>query len=305
MNNEKGCSKMNIEENWEDLKYFMALANEKRLQKAAKLIKSNHTTVYRRILNFEQKFDIKLFESTPAGYFLTPAGEELYLKLEGLEERMDSIFNSIQGLETKLKGRILITTTHSIATTFLPKILKKFKKKWPDLLVDLKVSNQFYNLSKREADIAIRPASDVPLHLMGRNLGKLNFSLYGTKAYFKGNRKRENVFSNIEKHTFIALDESLEHLRSKKWLDSKLNDESRIYKVDDLTVMAKMCSEGVGLALLPHYFEGVYKNLDLIFEPKEFIGNDLWILTHKNMSKVPKVKTCTDFLYEEISRVVF
>ncbi|OUR95663.1 hypothetical protein A9Q84_14270 [Halobacteriovorax marinus] len=295
---------MNIEENWEDLKYFMALAKEKRLQKAAKLIKSNHTTVYRRILNFEEKFEIKLFESTPSGYFLTPAGEELYHKLEGLEERMDTIFNSIQGLDTKLKGRILITTTPSIATTFLPKIIKKFQQKWPDLFVDLKVSNQFYNLSKREADIAIRPASDVPLHLIGRNLGELNFAIYGSKSYFKGNKTREDFLKNIDKHNFIVLDESLEHLKSKKWLDSKLKDDSRIYKVDDLTVMAKMCSDGVGLGLMPHYFADIYKNLEVIHEPKEFVGSHLWILTHKNMSKVPKVKTCTDFLYEEISRVV-
>jgi DNA-binding transcriptional LysR family regulator len=283
----------------------MALAKTKRLQKAAKLIKSNHTTVYRRVINFEKKFDIKLFESTPSGYYLTPAGEELYHNLEGLEQKMDNIFNSIQGLETKLKGRILITTTPSIATTFLPKIIKKFQVKWPELYVDLKASNQFYNLSKREADIAIRPAVNVPLHLIGRNLGKLNFSIYGAKNYSKEKLKKNNFLKNIDKYNFIVLDESLEHLKSKKWLDSKLTDESKIYKVDDLSVMAKMCNDGVGLALLPEYFTKDFKNLELLYEPKEFVGSDLWILTHKNMSKVPKVKTCTDFLFEEIKQAIF
>lgn len=295
---------MNIDENWEDLKYFMALAKEKRLQKAAKLIKSNHTTVYRRINQFEEKFDIQLFERTPSGYYLTPAGEELYEKVEGLEERMDTVFNSLSGLETKLKGRILITTTPSIATTFLPKIIKKFQKKWPDLVVDLKVSNQFYNLSKREADIAIRPSSEVPLHLIGRNLGKLNFGIYGSKKYLKANKIKNGFLKSMEDHTFLALDESLERLRSKKWLDSQLKEDGKVYKVDDLTVMAKMCADGVGLGLLPHYFKNVYKELELVFEPNEFVGSDLWILTHKNMSKVPKVKTCTNFLFEEILKEI-
>jgi DNA-binding transcriptional LysR family regulator len=296
---------MNINENWEDLKYFMALAKERRLQRAAKLIKSNHSTVYRRINNFEAKFDVKLFESTPMGYFLTPAGEELYRKLEGLEEKMDTVFSSIQGLENELKGRILITTTPSIAQTFLPPIIKTFKKKWPELLVDLKVSNQFYNLSKREADIAIRPASEVPLHLIGRNLGELNFGIYASKKYLNTAVVGDDFIDEINKHHFIALDESLEHLKSKQWLDSKLEDDSKVYKVDDLTIMAEMCNAGVGLALLPHYFTKNYKGLELVYQPKEFVGSHIWILTHKNMSKVPKVKTCTDFLYDEISKAIF
>lgn len=296
---------MNINENWEDLKYFMALAKERRLQKAAKLIKSNHTTVYRRILNFEQKFDIKLFESTPSGYHLTSAGEELFDKVQGLEQKMDSIFNSIQGLETNLKGRVLITTTPSIATTFLPKIISKFQSEFPELYVDLKVSNEFYNLSKREADIAIRPAVDIPLHLIGRNIGALDFGFYGSKKYLKSFDKKKSLFDKSQDHRFIILDESLEHLKSKRWLDSKLLSSSKIYKVDDLTVMGKMCSEGVGLALLPHYFTGIYKNIEMIYQPDEFTGSNLWLLTHKDMSKVPKVKTVTDFFFKEISNCLF
>ncbi|OIQ16487.1 MAG: hypothetical protein BM556_15205 [Bacteriovorax sp. MedPE-SWde] len=295
---------MNTDENWEDLKFFIALAKEKRLQKAAKLINSNHTTVYRRITSFEEKYNTRLFESTPSGYLLTPAGEELYKKLQGVEDKMDDIFNSIQGLDTKIKGSILITTTPSIASTFLPKIIKKFQKKWPDLNVDLKVSNQFYNLSKREADIAIRPSSDVPLHLIGRNLGKLNFGIYGSKAYFKDTKRRNNILKHMDEQSFIVLDETLDRLKSKKWLDSKLDQNTKVYKVDDLTIMAKMCDDGVGLALLPHYFSNSYKNIELIYEPKEFIGSDLWVLTHKDMSKVPKVKICTEFLYTEISKAL-
>jgi DNA-binding transcriptional LysR family regulator len=296
---------MNTDENWDDIKFFIALAKEKRLQKAAKLLNSNHTTVYRRISQFEDRFDVKLFESTPSGYFLTQEGEELLNKVEGLEERMDEVFNSIQGLESNLKGRILLTTTNSIASTFLPKILKKFQKQWPELLIDLKVSNQFYNLSKREADIAIRPASDVPLHLIGRKLGSLNFGVYGTKNYVKKVKAKGRFLHHINDYKFITLDDSLEHLKSKQWLDSKLKNDSNIYRVDNLTVLAKMCEDGLGLALLPHYFVDNYKNLELVHQPKEFVGNDLWVLTQKNMSRVPKIKTCTDFLCEEISKSVF
>ena len=296
---------MNTMDNWDDLKFFLALAKEKRLQRAATLINSNHTTIYRRINQMEEKYEVKLFESTPEGYYLTQAGEELYEKLKGLEEKMDEVFSSIQGLENKLKGRILITTTHSIASTFLPKILIKFQQNWPELLIDLKVSNQFYNLTKREADIAIRPSNDVPLHLIGRKLGKINFGMYASKKYVKKHITKKNFLTNLNDYNYVTLDDSLEHLKSKKWLDAKLIDDSKIYKVDNLTVMAKMCDDGLGIGLMPHYFAQNYKNLELNYMPDEFIGNDLWVLTQKNMSRVPKIKTCTDFLCAEISKAIF
>lgn len=295
---------MNTSENWEDLKYFVALAKEKKLLRAAKLLNSNHTTVYRRIVQFEEKFDIRLFERTPSGYYLTPAGEALYEKVGGLEEQMDDIYSSIQGLDNQVKGNILLTTTPTVAATFLPGILSKLKTKWPELTIHLKVSNQFYNLSKREADIAIRPANDVPLHLIGRNLGKLNFGLYGAKSFIKKHIKNAKTFEDFHDSSFIALDETLEHLKSKKWLDKKLKEHEQVYRVDDLVVMTKMCASGLGLALIPHYMAKEYKNIELVFTPNVFVGSDLWVLTQKNLSKVPKIKACTDYLCEEIAKAI-
>jgi DNA-binding transcriptional LysR family regulator len=295
---------MNTTENWEDLKYFVALAKEQKLLRAAKRLNSNHTTVYRRIVQFEKKFDIRLFERTPSGYYLTPAGEALYEKVNGLEDQMEDVFSSIQGLENKIKGNILITTTPTIAATFLPGILKKFKKKWPELTINLKSSNQFFNLTKREADIAIRPANDVPLHLIGRNLGKINFGLYGSKQFIRTYIHKRDNFDDFMNCSFITLDDSLEHLKSKKWLDRKLKEHNSIYQVDDLVIMTKMCASNLGLALIPHYMASEYKNLELLYTPNVFVGSDLWVLTQKNLSKVPRIKTCTDFLCEEISKTI-
>lgn len=294
---------MNIDENWEDLKFFISLAKEKKLIKAAKVLGSNHTTVYRRITQFEEKFNLRLFERTPTGYFLTSAGEDLYKTVHGLEEQMDSVFTSIQGLENKIKGDVSLTTTPTIATTFLPKILEKLHRIYPEINIHLKVSNQFYNLSNREVDIAIRPANKVPLHLIGRNLGKVNFGLYGSKDFLKKN-KIKNVFEDIDNITIIALDNSLEHLKSKQWLEKRLHDSSNVIRVDDIVVATKMCANNIGLALIPHYMAQEYKNLKLVFQPNKFIGSSLWVLTQKNLTHIPKVKTCTDFLCDEISKAI-
>ena len=96
----------------------------------------------------------------------------------------------------------------------------------------------------------------------------------------------------------------MEHLKSKKWLDRKLKKHDLIYQVDDLVIMTKMCASGLGLALIPHYMAVEYKALELVYTPNIFIGSDLWVLTQKNLSKVPRIKTCTDYLCEEISKAI-
>jgi len=297
-------SKMNTKDDWEDLKFFIALAKERKLKKAAESINSNHTTVYRRISQFEENYNLRLFDRTPAGYSLTAQGEELFEKLTSLDTKMDTIFSSLQGLENKLKGNICITTTPSLALSFLPKAIKKFRNQWPEITIDLKVSNHFFNLSKREADIAIRPATDIPLHLKGRRVGEINFAIFGTSNNkLKINKK--NFLKNINQYSFIALDESLSHLSSQQWVDKHINDENIVCRVDNLTIMSKLCSEGVGLAILPQYFSKIVRNIEPIYQPKEFIGNELWVLTHKNLSKTPKIKVSTEFFYHELQNALF
>ncbi len=292
---------MNSSMNWENLKYFMALAKAGRLKKAADLLGSNHSTVYRRIKSFEEEIDTKLFESTPTGYHLSAAGEKLYKSTEDLENKMDEITRTIKGIDNTLKGNICITTTASIANTVLPKVLLGFKKKWPHIFIDLRVSNQHLNLSKREADIAIRPSSDVPPHLIGRKLGYIKFSVMGSKGYLK-NRPLKMFLDNLSQHDLLGLDDTLGHLRSKQWLDKLDTDQSKIYRFDNLTTMAYQCNAGLGVGLLPEYFQITQRNLNIIFSPKEDVGSDLWILTHRDMIRNPKIKVAMEFMATEIKK---
>lgn len=284
----------NSSDDWENLKYFIALAKAGGLKKAAKVINSNHTTVYRRVRQFEEFYGLRLFERTPSGYYLTAQGEELLQKVRGLDEQMESIFGSLQGLDNQLKGEICLTTTHSLAHTFVPSLIAEFHENWPNLSIDMRVSNQFFNLSKREADIALRPANNVPEHLIGRRLGRVNFGVFRSLKF--KSQKKVNA-KNLRAQRFVGMDESMGHLLSKQWLDRNVASEQVVCHVDELVSLGRLCAEGVGLAVLPLYFQKTFANLELMFVPKDFIGSDLWILSHKNLSKVPKIKVCSEFFY--------
>lgn len=292
---------MNTRDNWENIKYFIALAKEKQLKRAAIALNSNHTTVYRRICQFEESYNLRLFERTPSGYFLTAQGEALYNSVSGLEGQMDSVFSSLQGLENTLKGDICITTTPSFAMVFMAEIIQKFQQKWPELVIDLRVSHQIYNLSKREADIAIRPATDVPQHLMGRRVGAVNFGVFRSTRY-KPEISKSAFLNEIDRHKFIVLSEELGHLSSKRWLDKLISEQNIICRVDRLTSSSELCIQGLGLAVLPLYYSDMHRGLELVYQPDEFIGNDIWVLTHKNLSRTPKIKVCTEFFYHELKK---
>lgn len=296
---------MNTDINWDDLKFFLALAKHGKLQHAAKSLNSNHTTVYRRIKSFEDYTQKKLFNSTPSGYVLTNIGEKLLEEISELEERMDKVNRFIDGIDDSIQGRVSFTTTSSLAMTVLPKVLATFKRESPELCIDLKVSTNFFNLSKREADIAIRPCINPPEHLIGRKLGRLHFALYASSQYIKNNKINKSIMSNLSGHDILSLDENFSHLLSKQWFDKFIENLPNVYHADDLTTLAHLCSQGLGLALLPTYFTKSFPNLKMIHKPKDFIGSDLWLLTHKDISKTPKIKFCMELLSKELTRELF
>jgi len=297
------CANMNNDINWESLKFFIALCKTRRLQKAANLLKSNHTTVFRRVKAFEEELNTKLFESTPDGYNLTPAGEKLYEKAKLVEANMADISATITGLDQELVGEVKLSTTDSLGHTILPKVLGQLKKEYPGLKVNLSVSLTHHNLSKREADIALRPSSHAPPNLVGRRLGKISFAAYATKSYLKKN-PISNFLKECDQHDILCLDDSLAHLAARQWLDKTIKDKANFTYYDNLMTTGQYCNEGLGIAFLPTYFELFFPKLQKVFTPKEFIGSDFWLLTHKDLKGAAKIKVTMEHLYQEVRQAL-
>ena len=289
--------------NWQNLKFFLALARFDTLGRAAEKINSNPTTVFRRIKAFEAEVGSKLFDSTPQGYSLTPAGETLFERSEGLEEKLDTLFSSVEGMDQEIRGSVLLTTTDSLALTVLPPILKTFQGRFPAVRLRVRISPRFFNLSKREADIALRPGSQAPAHLFGKKLGKIHFALYAAQSYLERHPVK-NLPAEVARHAFIGLDDSLSHLPSKQWLDRMVGDVASFTRTDNMMTAGLLCNEGLGVAILPTYFQRYCRNLVKVFQPEEFLGSDFWLLTHRDTKDIARIKATTRFLAEEIVQTI-
>ena len=172
---------------WQNLKYFMALAKTLSLAKASKVTKSNHVTVSRRVKALEEELKVRLFEVTPQGHTLTPTGEFLYEQCSSVETQIDTVTRKIFGMDAQISGEIRLTTTDSLSRLIVSPLIYEYQQKYPEIGLRVLVGNKFANLSKREADIAIRPSMNPPPNLIGRRLGRLKFAVYAAPQYLKDN----------------------------------------------------------------------------------------------------------------------
>ncbi|HEX6959248.1 MAG TPA: LysR family transcriptional regulator [Ferrovibrio sp.] len=144
---------------WDDLRIVLAVATAGSLAGGARRLGVNHTTVLRRIAAAEERLGLRLFERQPGGYMLTAGGEEWVKAARGIDETVTALERRLAGQDLRLSGSIRLTTTDTLMASVLPKILAEFRAAHPGIQIEAAVSNAMFSLTRREADVAIRPTT--------------------------------------------------------------------------------------------------------------------------------------------------
>src|SRR5918997_5171671 len=166
MHSGSGRSRMD----WEDLRYALAVADASSLAAAARGLGVNHTTVLRRVNGFEERLGLRLFDRLPTGYALTAGGEELLAAARRMAETVTELERKLSGQDLRLEGTLRVTTTDTLMAPLLPPVLARFRALHPGIVVEVATANAFANLTRRDADVAIRPALEPPETLVGRRI---------------------------------------------------------------------------------------------------------------------------------------
>ncbi|MBC8118713.1 MAG: LysR family transcriptional regulator [Burkholderiaceae bacterium] len=281
---------------WDDLRYFLSVGRQGSLSAASKQLNVNHSTVLRRLASLEHKLGVRLFERHPSGYVMTPAGEELRARLANVSDQIESAQRQLSGRDIALSGTIRITTTDTLALGLLTPYFAKFRQAHPGIQLQLILSNTFFSLTKREADVAIRPSNTPPENLIGRKVGRIQTAVYGASAYLNRNRKK----SDLAEHDWVGFDESLNHLAQAKWLKHNVAEERIVFRVDSLLGMTDAVAHGLGLGLLLTMLADRERGLKRLADAIAELDTQLWVLTHPDLRHVPRIKAFTDFLYEQL-----
>lgn len=271
---------------WNSLKIFLAIADTGSLSGAAKALDINHSTVFRRLNSFEREIGARLFERVIHGYKLTAMGEELLVVAQNIANSFDDLDRHIVGKDIQPKGVVRITAPNNIAYHYLPRYLAEFNLTYPDIRIEVLVSNQEFNMTNRQADIAVRATPSPPQHLVGREVRVINWGVYGSSAY-KDMHGLPDSIDDLKNHSLIGASGGMRSLPAFMWLDKNLPDQI-ITRCDDLVSMSYFIESGQGLGLLPDDQQRAGIKRLFTFESGE--TSNLWVLIHPDLRNVERYK---------------
>ena len=284
---------------WDDCQYFLAVAAEGSVSAAARRMGQSHSTVIRRLDKLEGALDVRLFERFQSGYVLTATGEELLALLGPIDEGMQDVARKISGRNAALQGSIRVTTTDTLLDSLVLPAVGAFRLAYPGIRIQLMVDNRFVNLSRRDADVAIRPSNAPPDNLLGRRAGRLRTAPYAAQRYLS---RRTETDGGWDSHDWVAPDESLGHLRQAAWLRQHVPAERQVISVDSLLGMVGAVEAGMGAGMLLCLLADARAGLTRLAPPDPALDTDVWILSHPDLRRVKRIRAFTDFVFEELAR---
>lgn len=281
---------------WSGLQAFLAVCDHGSLLAAAKALGLNHATVLRRIAALERAAGALLFERGPAGYRLTVPGQDLRDALAGVGERIGSASQRSRGHDDRIRGLIRLTTTDTLVRGILLPHLQAFCARHPAVQLQIVVNNQFFSLTRREADVAIRGSNRPPQNLVGRRVGDIQTAPYAARTLL-GPQGRVPALDELD---WIAPDESLSHLEQAAWLRRHVAPDRIALSIDSLLGMADAAALGLGAAMLLCPLGDARPELTRLAAPDPQLDTQIWILTHPDLRQVARIRAFSQFMFDAL-----
>jgi DNA-binding transcriptional LysR family regulator len=223
-------------------------------------------------------------------------GEELRNQLGGVSYQIETAQRRLSGRDLGHYGVIRITTPDTVMHGLLMPYLAEFRAANSAIQMEIAINNTFFSLSRREADVAVRPSNIIPEHLVGRRVGRLRSAIYASKSYLKRNEKKKEWAV----HDWVSPDDALAHLAQAKWMRENIPEARIAVRVDSLLGMVAAVRNGMGLGLLLCFLADDEGDLVRLTEPANELDTDLWILSHPALKGVERIKALTDFLNDKL-----
>ncbi len=282
---------------WNDFETVLSIVTAGSLSGASRALGVSHATVFRRLGDIEQRLGVALFERGRTGYRPTLAGEELAETAKVMDEAAVAAERKIAGRDLEPSGEIWATTTDSLLMGLLAPLFVEFQHKYSSIVLDVAVSNQLFNLTRREADVAIRPSNRPPDHLIGRSLANIGQAVYGHRSF---GLTPGAPIENFGSQPWIGAGAGLQDLALDQWMSNRGFNTACVYRVDTLVSIFSAVRSGMGLAVLPCYLAEGDPDIVQLTEPIPELEYGLWFLMHPDLRGVARIHVLLDFLTETI-----
>lgn len=280
---------------WDDLRFFLAVAGEGQLAKAGARLGVDATTVGRRLRRLEQALGQTLFEQTKEGQSLTEAGERLLQRAEGMERQAREIEAASAGASgPDLTGSIRVSVSEGFGTWFVAHHLPDFVAQHPRLGVDLVASSGFLNPSRREADIAILLDRPRKGPLFTRKLTDYALRLYASRAWLAAHGPVRSK-AELKGHPLVGYVPDLLYAPELRYLTEIAPELEPRLRSTSINAQYRLVAAGAGIAVLPCFIgdsdAGLVRLLDGVVIRRSF-----WLVTHADTRRAGRIGAFTDWL---------
>jgi DNA-binding transcriptional LysR family regulator len=280
-----------------DLRLVLAIGKAGTLLGGARSLGIDHSTAFRRLNALERKLGVRLFERAREGYVPTAAGEATIAAAGRVDEEIVALERKLAGADLRPSGVVRVTLTDTGIDLLTP-IFAEFRKAHPQIALEIAIANQFFTLSRRDADIAIRPSVAAPEDLIAHRIAEVATAIYAAPSYLAASKRRA-----LSDHVWAGPDESLAHLGSARWLERQIASERVVYRANSLVALQAAARAGVGVAPLPCYLGDRDPALVRVHGPVPAMAASMWVLIHPDLRRMVRIRAFVDFVLPALARM--
>ncbi len=280
--------------NWDDLRFVLEVARSGSLVAASKALRVSHTTVARRLQALEQAQGAPLFERRGNAYQPTELARGLVELASEMDERIAALERRLQAHKSapRVEGEVHITTVAAMADRLGPQLVA-FRERYPEVRLRLSVSNDMVNLARGEADVAIRITREPPERLVGRKLTDVRFAVFGAAHALP------EPVGDLHALPWVCLDASRADTPQGQWEAEHVDDARVVLRTNSRGLFLDAVKRGLGIGVLPVGL-GRDDTLRALSETLEELSLPVWILTHADLRKTPRIRAVMDFFGDTI-----
>lgn len=284
---------------WDDVRYFLAVARKGSITAASRDLGVNHSTVSRRIAAFEDGMGARLFDRVSSGYALTQAGNEMLPSAQRMEEEAQALDRRLFGRDTELSGPLKVTVGGPFAGDFFMTQVDQFLAEYPNIELQLLISNDVANLHAREVDVAIRATANPPDTLVGRRLGRMVAMLYAHKNFIAPGEPGADEDSCAP--PMVAYIEDMFSWGKEGWFRDVYPNAFTRCRINEPVAILQAIKKGIGIGMLPCFLGDMDPELRRLPPYRQRDIFEMWLLTHADLRKTARVRAFMNFMADAIA----
>ena len=286
---------------WNQVRAFLATVEEGSLSAAARALGQTQPTLSRQVASLEEALGVTIFERVGRSLVLTQSGIELLDHVRAMGDAASRISLTASGQSQTIEGQVSITASDVMSTYFLPPILKKLRDVAPMIEVEIVASNDIRDLTRREADIAIRHVRPEQPDLIAKLVRESSAHLYASTAYLDAHGRPRSARELSHAH-FIGYDSAERMVVLLNSLGLSLT--MRNFKLTSASgvVISELVKEGLGITLMLNGFAAWIPDIECVLPELDPIPVSTWLVTHRELHTSRRIRLVFDLLAEAFSR---